>query len=147
MSGFHEITVGDTAEFGSYDFTAERIKEFAAKWDPQRFHMDEREAEAGPFGRLSASGWHTTSVMMRLQVDYFRGLADPPRFGPSPGFDNLKWPRPVYVGDRITFTGEVIAKRLSRSRPNLGIVSSRSTGVNQDGEQVFELTAHVFVMV
>ena len=82
---------------------------------------------------------------MRLQVDYFRGLESPPRFGPSPGFDDLKWRKPVFAGDAITYAGEVIAKRLSKSRPHLGIVTTRFTGTNQNGEEVFAMTAHVFV--
>lgn len=147
MTGFADIAIGDRADFGAYEFTTERIKTFAEKWDPQRFHMNEEEAESGPFGRLSASGWHTASVMMRLQVDYFTTLDDPPRFGPSPGFDDLKWLKPVYAGDTVTYAGEVIAKRLSRSRPNLGIISTRFTGTNQNGEDVFAMTAHVFVIV
>ena len=147
MSGYDDFAVGDRAEFGTYEFTAERIREFAGKWDPQFFHVDEEAARNGPFGRLSASGWHTAAVMMRLQVDYFLSLPSPPRFGPSPGFDDLKWLKPVYAGDRITYTGEIVAKRLSRSRPGIGIVSSRTTGTNQDGARVYQLTAHVFMMV
>ena len=145
MSAFADIAVGDRFRFGAYEFTAERIKRFAAAWDPQRFHLDEAAAVDGPFGRLTASGWHTASVMMRLQVDYFRGLPDPPRFGPSPGFDDLKWLKPVYAGDRIAYAGRVVAKRLSRSRPGLGIVSMEFSGDNQDGDPVFRMTAHVFV--
>ena len=147
MSGFAGIHVGDRAIFGAYEFTAKRIKAFAAEWDPQRFHMDEAEAAAGPFGRLTASGWHTAAAMMRLQVDYFRSQPDMPRFGPSPGFDDLKWKKPVYAGDTITYAGEVTAKRLSKSRPGVGIVTTSFTGTNQDGDDVFAMTAHVFVMV
>ena len=146
MRAFDQITVGDTAEFGAYEFTAERIKRFAEKWDPQPFHVDQAAATAGPFGGLIASGWHTASVMMRLQVDYFaaRGAARP-RFSVSPGFDALAWPQPVYAGDRVTFSGEVTGKRLSRSRPGMGVVTTRFSGVNQDGEPVLSMTAHVLM--
>jgi len=146
VSAFDGIAVGDPVEFGSYEFTAERIKRFARDWDPQAFHMDEAQAAETPFAALCASGWHTASVMMRLQVDYFaahrgHGLS----FGPSPGFDDLKWPQPVYAGDRVTFSGRVVAKRRSRSRPGTGIVTTEFSGVNQNGEAVFSMTAHVFV--
>jgi acyl dehydratase len=151
VTAFDAIVVGETAEFGSYEFTVERIKHFARDWDPQRFHVDEEEAAKSSFGALCASGWHTAAVMMRLQVDYFaaraRSGAPTLRFGPSPGFDNLKWLRPVYAGDTITYAGTVKEKRLSRSRPGTGIVTTAFTGVNQNGEMVFSVLAHVFVAV
>lgn len=144
MSDFNSIAIGATAEIGTYDFTAERIKHFAREWDPQHFHVDEAAAAKSPFGALCASGWHTASVMMRLQVDFFTRRGGP-RFGPSPGFDDLKWLRPVYAGDRVTYSARVVAKRRSRSRPAMGIVSTEFTGANQNGEPVFSMTAHVFL--
>ncbi len=146
MSAFDAVTVGDTVDFGSYEFTAERIKRFAREWDPQTFHIDEAAAEKSPFGALCASGWHTASVMMRLQVDHFaRSREHGLSFGPSPGFDDLRWPRPVYADDVVSYSGRVVAKRRSRSRPGLGIVTTEFTGANQNGEPVFSMTAHVFV--
>ncbi len=146
MSAFDTITVGQTFAFGSYEFTAERIKAFARDWDPQPFHVDEEAAAKSTFAGLIASGWHTVAAMMRLQVDYFHGLgADSPRFGVSPGFDDLKWLKPVYAGDRITYSGRVVAKRLSQSRPGTGIITTEFSGVNQNGEPVFAVTAHVIV--
>jgi acyl dehydratase len=146
VSAFDAIAVGQTFAFGSYDFTAERIKAFARDWDPQPFHTDEAAAAKSAFGGLIASGWHTASAMMRLQVDYFRGLgAERPRFGVSPGFDDLKWIKPVYAGDRITYSGRVVAKRRSQSRPGMGIVTTEFSGVNQNGEPVFAVTAHVMM--
>jgi len=149
MTVFDAIVVGETAEFGSYEFTAERIKRFAREWDPQRFHVDEAEAEASSFGGLCASGWHTASVMMRLQVDYFAARArrgEPvPRFGVSPGFDGLRWIRPVYAGDKLTYSGRVTDKRLSNARSGTGIVATEFSAVNQNDEPVFSMTAYVFV--
>jgi acyl dehydratase len=146
VSTFAAIAVGDTAEFGSYEFTAERIKRFAAAWDPQPFHLDEEAAARSHYGGLIASGWHTAAVMMRLQVDHFaRDRAAHPRFRVSPGFDDLKWLKPVYAGDVVTYRGRVVAKRLSRSRPGLGVVTTAFSGVNQKGEEVFAVTAHVLV--
>jgi acyl dehydratase len=148
VSAFDGITVGQTFAFGSYEFTAERIKAFAREWDPQPFHTDEAAAAKSAFGGLIASGWHTASIMMRLQVDYFRGLgAERPSFGVSPGFDDLKWLRPVHAGDRIAYSGRVVAKRRSQSRPGMGIITTQFSGVNQNGEPVFEVTAHVMMSV
>ena len=88
---------------------------------------------------------------MRLQVDYFAALASRgetlPRFGLSPGFDNLKWLKPVYAGDRVAYSGTVTSKRLSRSRPGQAIVSIDFSGANQRGELVVAMTGHVFVAV
>ena len=152
MTAYEKIAVGDHHDFGSHLFTTEEIKRFAGVYDPQRFHTDEAEAAKTHFGALCASGWHTASVMMRLFVDHFsreteraRGRGEAaPRFGPSPGFDDLKWLKPVYAGDRIAFTGEVTAKRELRSRPGWGIVTLITTGVNQNGEPVFAFTGHIF---
>ncbi len=146
MSAFDAITVGETFAVGSYEFTAERIKTFARDWDPQPFHVDEQAAAQSSFGALIASGWHTAAVMMRLQVDYFRERGgEHPRFGVSPGFDDLKWIKPVYAGDRIAYSGRIIAKRRSQSRPGMGVVTTEFSGANQNGEPVFEVTAHVMV--
>jgi acyl dehydratase len=152
-TAFERILVGQARTLGSHTFTAEEIKRFAAAYDPQRFHMDEEEAKASTFGALAASGWHTASAMMRLLVASFAGEAEaararneaPLRYGPSPGFDNLKWLRPVYAGDTITYAATVAAKRPSRSRPGWGIVTSDVTGTNQKGEPVFAVTTQVFV--
>ncbi len=149
MTGYEAIPIGETVAFGSYAFTAERIKAFARAWDPQRFHVDEAEAAKSNFGALCASGWHTCAAMMRVQVDYFaeraKSGAPTPRFGPSPGFENLRWLKPVYAGDTITFSGRVVEKRRSRSRPGMGLVTTEFEGVNQHGQVVMTVTARVFV--
>jgi acyl dehydratase len=148
MSAYAAITVGDSVTFGTYEFTAERIKAWARKWDPQRFHVSEAEAAKSIYGGLIASGWHTCAILMRLQVDYFLRRPGPKiRFGPSPGFENLKWLKGVYAGDQITYSGRVSDKRLSQSRPGIAIVTTEFTGVNQKGEAVLTMTAHVFVAV
>ena len=110
-AAFDAIAIGRHFDFGVYEFTAERIKDYACQFDPQIFHLDEAAAEKSAFGGLCASGWHTASALMRLQVDYFAALANQgetlPRFGMSPGFDNLKWLKPVYAGDRVAYSGTV----------------------------------------
>jgi acyl dehydratase len=153
MMLFEQIVVGEVAELGAHTFTAEEIKRFASAFDPQPFHMDEAAAEASHFGRLCASGWHTLAVWMRLNVrklqevqsEQARSGAKAARLGPSPGFEDLKWLKPVYAGDRITYETEIVAKRASRSRPGWGLVSMRSIGRNQAGEDVISFVGHVFV--
>lgn len=149
---FDRIPVGETQALGAHTFTAAEIKHFATVWDPQPFHLDEEAARHSLFGALAASGWHTASVMMRLLVAWFdrqdaealaRGLRPLVR-GPSPGFDNLKWSRPVYAGDTIAFTAIVTAIRRSASRPGWGIVTTDIAGANQKGEPVFAVTTQAF---
>jgi len=153
MRFFEDIKVGDRREIGSFTFTAADIKTFAAKFDPQRFHLDEEEGRKSLFGGLTASGWHVGSVFMKLSVADFqrqaRELAARGErvavWGPSPGFRELRWIRPVLSGDTVSFAGEVVSKRISESRPGWGIVHGRSTGTNQRGEQVFSVLSTGFV--
>jgi acyl dehydratase len=153
MRYFDDIKVGDRMLLGSHAFTAEDIKSFAAQYDPQEFHMDEAAAAKSHFGALCASGWHTVAVWMRLRVLYGRN-EDAERAargdviaksGPSPGFRDLKWLKPVYAGDVITYASEVAEKRASKSRPGLGLVFSHNTGTNQNGEVVMSFTGSGFV--
>jgi acyl dehydratase len=155
MAAFEQIAVDDSLDFGTHVFTAEEIKRFANAYDPQPFHIDEEAAAKSHFGALCASGWHTASVMMRLMVRHFTREAEAaasrgepsPALGPSPGFDNLKWLKPVYVGDEIRYAGRIVDKRQTRSRPGWGVVSMEVTGTNQKGEPVFAYTGHVFVAI
>jgi len=153
LSAFDRIALDEPRELGSHHFTAEEIKRFAAAYDPQPFHLDEEAAAHSLFGGLCASGWHTAAVMMRAFVDFVgreaeqaKRRGEPPlRYGVSPGFDDLKWLKPVYPGDTITFTGEVVAKRRSKSRPGWGILTIAMRARNQKGEPVFTVTNHLFV--
>ena len=153
MSAFDRIAIGDLHALGSHTFTAEGIKRFASAYDPQPFHLDHEAGKASIFGGLCASGWHTASVMMSLFVSTVAREAgermsrgEPTlRFGPSPGFDDLKWLKPIYPGDTVAFSGRVAEKRPSRSRPGWGILSMEVTGTNQAGEPVFSMMSRVFV--
>jgi acyl dehydratase len=152
MKYFEDLRVGEKAEIGRFTFTAEAIKRFARAYDPQPFHLDEEAAAASSFGGLCASGWHTASVWMRLMIDHRVRNADrntpdgePPRMGPSPGFDDMKWLKPVFAGQTITYSTEITALRESRSKPQWGIMTSRNEGYNEDGELAFSFTGHVFV--
>jgi acyl dehydratase len=112
---------------------ADRIKTFAAEFDPQPFHLDEEAASASLFRGLAASGWHTAAATMRLLVDS--------EFKPAggivgAGFDELRWPLPVRAGDVLRVESEVLEVRPSKSRPEQGLVKVRTTTLNQDGEIV-----------
>ncbi|KAB2685387.1 MULTISPECIES: MaoC family dehydratase [Brucella/Ochrobactrum group] len=141
---FLEDNLGKNLVIGSYTFTPEEIIEFARKYDPQPFHLDAEAARNSVFGGLCASGWHTTAVFMKLNVasivqatkDALKRGETPPTFGPSPGFENLKWPKPVYAGDTITYKRMVHAIRPMASRPGWSMLTMTTTAHNQNGEEV-----------
>jgi acyl dehydratase len=153
MKFFEDIAAGERAELGRHTFTAEDIKSFARRYDPQPFHLDEDAAARSHFGALCASGWHTAATWMRLMVEHQvredaaqrqRGEAVA-TLGPSPGFRELKWLKPVYAGDTVSYATEIIDKRTSSSRPDWGLMSIRNTGVNQNGELVISFVSVAFV--
>jgi acyl dehydratase len=153
MKYFEDIQVGDTIELGRHTFNVEEIKAFAKRFDPQLFHLDEAAAEHSHFGALCASGWHTAVAWMRLMVDHRRATAEAARgrgepvaaIGPALGFRDLKWLKPVYVGDTIAYKTEVIETRVSNSRPDSGLMTIRATGTNQKGEPVISFVSTTFV--
>ncbi len=153
MRFFEDIEIGQRRELGSFTFTAELIKKFAVQFDPQRFHLDEEEGRNSLFGGLAASGWHVGSVCMKLLVaDGQREAKEAAArgeqvaiWGPSPGFRELRWIKPVLANDTIHFTSEAETKRLSAKRPEWGILQARNTGINQRGEVVFSFLATAFV--
>jgi acyl dehydratase len=141
---FEDVEVGAHRELGSYTFTADEIKRFAAQFDPQPFHLDEEAAKRSHFGGLVASGWHTASVFMKLQSRLINQIgADVRKAGPSPGYRNLRWLKPVFAGDTLTYATEVVRKRELATRPQWGIVFSHITALNQRGELVYEFEASV----
>lgn len=153
MKFFEDVAVGERFELGRHTFTADGIKAFARRFDPQPFHLDEAAAARSHFGALCASGWHTASVWMRLMVDYQR-REDEGRLargeasavlGPSPGFRELKWLKPVYAGDTVTYSTEVLETRTSASRPDWGIMTIRNSGANQKAEAVISFVSVAFV--
>jgi acyl dehydratase len=153
MRFFEDMAVGQRRELGSFTFTADDIKRFAAQFDPQRFHLDEEAGRNSLFGGLAASGWHVGSVCMKLLVaDGQRQAREAAArgervavWGPSPGFRELRWIKPVLAGDIIAYASEVESMRTSEKRPEWGIVQARNTGTNQRGELVFSLLATAFV--
>jgi acyl dehydratase len=153
MKFFEDIRVGEMSAVGRYTFIAEDIKSFASRYDPQPFHLDEAAAERSHFGALCASGWHTACVWMRLLIELRRREDEEQRargepvatLGPSPGLRELKWLKPVYVGDTVSYASEVVEMRPLNSRPGWGIIFVRNSGVNQHGEAVISFTSSVFV--
>jgi len=140
---FEDVNIGDSVTVGTYRFTEENIVRFATRFDPQRFHLSEEGAIGSIFGHLCASGWHTASAWMHCYVgwrDRTMATTSPrrgrwPEVGPSPGFESLRWPRPVYVDDEVTYSAVVTGKRPLASRPGWGLVFLDVTGINQDGHE------------
>ncbi|QZD88333.1 MaoC family dehydratase [Qipengyuania psychrotolerans] len=140
MKYYEDIAVGDARSFGHYEVTREEVMDFARKYDPQPFHLDDDAAAATHFGRLSASGWHTCSMTMAMMVENMRseksaGLG-------SPGVDQLRWKKPVYPGDTLRCETEIIEKRRSASRPEMGIFKSSIRTYNQNDEVVLEMVSN-----
>jgi len=152
MRYFEDMRVGERTELGSHTFTADEIKTFARRYDPQRFHVDEDAAARSHFGALCASGWHTTAVYMRHFVEFERREAEemrahgeaPAKAGPSPGIRDLRWVRPVYAGDTITFAREVKELREVAGRPGWGLMVALNTATNQKGELVMSFQGAKF---
>jgi acyl dehydratase len=153
MKFFEDIRVGEASDIGRHTFTAEEIKAFAGRFDPQPFHLDEAAGARSHFGALCASGWHTACVWMRLLINYRRREDEQRRargeavaqLGPSPGFRDLKWLKPVHAGDTISYATEVVETRPLNTRPGWGIIFVRNVGVNQRGEPVISFVSSAFV--
>jgi acyl dehydratase len=136
-----DLHVGQRFTSGSYLMEAACIKEFAAEFDPQPFHLDEAAAEASVFRGLAASGWHTAAVAMRLLVASGLPFAN----GIIGLGGEIAWPKPTRPGDTLQIESEIIEITPSRSKPQQGIVTVRSTMFNQDREAVYVLTAKLLV--
>ncbi|TIP09666.1 MaoC family dehydratase [Mesorhizobium sp.] len=144
-----------TVTLGSHTFESEAIKAFARKYDPQIFHLDEEAAKKSVFGGLCASGWHTAATWMKLNLETrmeteggrWTGPGPSPEFGPSPGFRNLKWPKPVYAGETVTFTRTALAHRPISSRPGWRLLTLRSEAFDSSGDKVIEFESAVLVKV
>jgi acyl dehydratase len=133
---YEDFEEGISIPLGSKLVSAEEIIEFAGEFDPQPFHLDEEAGRASILGGLSASGWHTSCIFIRLLCDSF--LLDSTSEG-SPGVDQARWRKPVLAGNTLAGRSIVLSKRELRSRPNLGIVTFRHELFNQRSEAVFEL--------
>lgn len=147
------LRLGETITLGSHTFEADEIKAFAAKYDPQRFHMDETEAKSSVFGALCASGWHTAATWMKYNLTAredagevpWTGEGEAPSFGPSPGFQNLKWLKPVYAGETVTFTRRAVSHRALTSRPGWRILTLICEAFDSRNDKVIEFESVVLV--
>jgi acyl dehydratase len=133
---YEDLEVGLVLGLGSKTVTSDEIVEFAREFDPQPMHLDEAAGKAGILGGLSASGWHTCSIYMRLICDAF--ILQSTSEG-SPGIEYVRWKKPVRPGDVLTGHATITTKRRSKSRPDLGFANCRGELQNQRGEIVLEV--------
>jgi acyl dehydratase len=138
-------------ELGTVHFSAESIIRYAEKFDPQPFHLDPDAAKNSVFDGLCASGWQTSASWMKCFLNYWskevkrlstQGI-EPPKLGPSPGFRNLKWLRPVYAGDEVTYFATLTASRPLASRPGTFMNTTLNEGINQNGDMVVTFESSV----
>jgi acyl dehydratase len=150
---FEDRQIGELTDMGTHTFGRDDIIAFAREFDPQPFHLDEAAAKASLFGALCASGWHTAALAVRGNIasrlkgnEHARAqgvrLA---AYGPSPGFRNLAWSKPTYVGDTLEYRGRLAQKINLKSRPERGIVATDIQARNQRGEIVFAVTSQILV--
>jgi acyl dehydratase len=134
---FEDYVAGSVHEFGPIEVDEAEVIAFAKRFDPQVFHTDPTGAKQTPYGRLIASGWHTSALMMRLFVEHYlpRGAS----LG-SPGVDALRWLKPVYPGDALSVRVTVVQTARSRTKPDRGIVRSFIEVINQHGEVAMTVT-------
>ena len=135
MRYFEDIEVGARASFGRYEVTREEVLAFAEKYDPQPFHLSDEAAAQTHFGRLAASGWHTCAMAMAMNVQHGKESEPAAALGAA-GIDELRWLKPVYPGDVLRCEAEVLDKRASQSRPEMGSVRNQITVFNQDNVPV-----------
>lgn len=136
-----DLSVGQRFSRGSYAVTAEEIKDFASRYDPQPFHLDEELAAASFFAGLAASGWHTAAMTMRMLVEGGVPIAG----GLIGAGGELAWPQATRPGDILTVESEVLEITPSRSRSDRGVVTVRSETLNQRGEVVQRFTMRLVV--
>ena len=137
MIFYEDLIVGSKTSFGHYAVTREEVLAFASKYDPQPFHLSDEAAAQTHFGRIPASGWHTCAMMMAMFVEDAKQL----RLASlgSPGIDELRWVKPVYPGDTLSCENELLSKRRSATRPEMGLTRSTMTVRNQHNDVVLTL--------
>lgn len=145
MKYYEDLIPGTIARYGHYPVTREEVIDFAGKYDPQPFHLSDEAAAQTYFGRLSASGWHSGAMMMAMMVEHMQ--TDPVASLGSPGIDELRWLKPVYPGDTLRIESELLEKRRSKNRPDMGITKSRTILYNQHDEAVLSVIANGLVRV
>ncbi|MBT3991959.1 MAG: acyl dehydratase [Rhodospirillaceae bacterium] len=142
VKAFEDYVIGEKLELGSHLLEREEIIEFAKKWDPMPFHIDEEAAHASIFGCLTAAGAHMASIRIKIIQD----IGVNPYVVAALGWDKVRFIRPGRVGDELFLTVECIEKRLSQSKPDRGIVNLQFEMTNQDGELVFSMLDTILVL-
>jgi acyl dehydratase len=145
MIYYEDLEIGKIRKFGSYKVVRDEVIEFAKKYDPQSFHLDEEAAAKTHFGRLSASGWHTAAMTMRMMVDNMKATEQKGLGGA--GIENLNWSGPVFPGDTLRCESEVLSKRRSRKRPEMGIFKGATRVYNQHDELVMDMVSNALIEV
>ena len=135
---FVDFQAGQVIEAGPYRLDEAELLQFARSYDPQWFHTDAVAAQSGRFGGLIASGWQTCAIAMRLAVDE---VLEGSQSYASPGVEHIRWRHPVRAGDVLRLRATVIETRISRQRPELGILRWRWQLFNQQGTEVLDLEA------
>jgi acyl dehydratase len=144
MTYYEDLQIGAKNSFGSYRVTREEALEFAEKYDPQAFHLDDEAAASTHFGRLSCSGWHTAAMTMRMIVDNLDETANTRSLGAA-GIDDLRWIRPVFPGDTLRVETEIVDKAPWPGRPEMGVFRSKTMVFNQDDKPVMSYIAKVLM--
>jgi acyl dehydratase len=134
---WEDFTTGGVAEYGPRHVSREEMVAFAAEFDPQPFHLDEEAGRASLLGGLSASGWHSCCLMMRMLTDGFIGDST---FMGAPGVEEVRWLKPLRPGESVTIRATVLETRASQSRPQMGFVKFLFEMLNAAGEPVMTLT-------
>lgn len=140
MFHYEDLEVGRIEHFGQYEVSLAEVLDFAQKYDPQPFHLSDEAAAKTHFGRIAASGWHTCAMTMRMMVDHWHARKQA-SLG-SPGIDEIRWLKPVYPGDTLRCESELLEKRLSKSRPGIGITKTATRVINQNEEVVMSHIAN-----
>jgi acyl dehydratase len=147
MRYYEDLVIGTvTKSERSYEVTREEVIDFASKYDPQAFHLDDEAAAKTHFGRLSASGWHTAAMTMRMMVEGWQTQEPTAGLG-SPGVDELRWKKPVYPGDTLRVESKLIFKRRMKSRPEIGLMKTEQTVYNQNDEIVMTMVSNGMIQV
>ena len=147
MRYYEDLVIGTlTKSELTYEVTREEVIDFAGKYDPQPFHLDDDAAARTHFGRLSASGWHTAAMVMRMMVEGWSTQEPTASLG-SPGVDELRWREPVYPGDTLRVESKLIDKRRMKSRPDMGLTKTEQTVYNQDNDIVMTMVSNGLIQV
>lgn len=134
---FEDFAVGSIEDCGTHRVLRADVLDFASKYDPQSYHLDDEAAANSLFGRLSASGWHTAAMTMRKMVDHWEATGAMESSLCGVGTDEMRWLKPVYPDDVLRFESEVLEKKELRSKPDTGLVQAHWRVFNQENEPVY----------